>query len=203
MTEVMSTRANCASPEYGYDGWCFIDIDSPCRRCEVCLRRRGARWAYRAKEELAVAPRTWFGTLTLRPEQHWIMQCRAAVRLGENGRSWSDLTADEQFVERHKECGAELTTWLKRVRKESAAPLRYLLVAEAHKSGLPHYHVLVHERSPDVRVYERTLRRQWKLGFSKFTLVEGDPKAAWYVCKYLSKAALARVRASVSYGKHS
>ena len=82
VTPVMSTRPYQGTAEYGYDGWCFIDIDSPCRRCDVCLRRRAARWRYRAQEELAQAPRTWFGTLSLRPEAHWQMQCRASARLG-------------------------------------------------------------------------------------------------------------------------
>jgi len=52
------------------------------------------------------------------------------------------------------------------------------------------------------RIGERVLRRQWTLGFSKFNLVdEKDPRAAHYVCKYLSKTAEARVRASLQYGR--
>lgn len=124
---------------------------------------------------------------------------RAEARLAKRGVRWAELSPAEQFQARHQEISRDLTTWLKRVRKQSGARLRYLLVAEAHKSGLPHYHALIHERRFSVPVTERVLRHQWNLGFSKFQLVEGS-EAAWYVAKYLAKDARARVRASVRYG---
>src|SRR5205814_1472707 len=81
----------------------------------------------------------------------------------------------------------------------SAARFRYLLIAEAHKSGVPHFHMLLHE--PDVAntVRHATLRDQWRYGFTNFKLVS-DPRAAGYIAKYLAKDALARVRASKDYG---
>lgn len=175
----------------------------PCRHCQNCLRRRARHWRERAMQETAAATRTWFGTLTLSAEahSHVTMICHANARLG--GNVFESLSSSEQFLERHKVISGELTRWLKRVRKESQATLRYILVAEAHKSGLPHYHCLVHEKYT-VPVGERTLRRQWTLGFSKWNLVKGeDQREAAYVTKYLSKAALARVRASVRYGTTS
>lgn len=93
----------------------------------------------------------------------------------------------------------EITKYLKRVRKKSGAPLRYILVAEAHKSGLPHYHMLIHECDPSRQVRHKDLTAAWSWGFTRFKLVETS-NTAWYVCKYLSKAQLARVRASVRYG---
>lgn len=177
---------------------CTVELTTKCRRCPPCLKARSQEWTYRAKRELAAAARTWFGTMTLRPEEHYLASCRWEV--ARVGRSWRELSASEQFAAEQEIVGIEITKWLKRVRKESGAPLRYLLVAEAHKSGLPHYHVLVHEVSPQLQVGERVLRRQWKLGHSKFNLVEGGASAR-YVAKYLAKAHDARVRASVRYGK--
>lgn len=43
------------------------------------------------------------------------------------------------------------------------------------------------------------IRKEWKLGFSKFQFAE-DSKAAFYVCKYIAKTMQSRVRASKSYG---
>lgn len=174
-----------------------------CRRCKPCLRHRQLRWMNLAKNELAVASRTWFGTLTLAPGAHALMGYRAGARLKLRGTEFLELSAEEQFGERHRECSIEITRWLKRIRKESGAKLRYLLVVEEHTkelAGLPHYHMLVHEVGPS-QVFERTLRKQWKLGFSQFKLVDGDSKTAWYVTKYLTKSVLARVRASQYYGR--
>lgn len=177
---------------------CTLEIFAKCRRCAPCLKARSLEWTYRAKRELQAASRTWFGTMTLTPQEHFLASCR--WQTGKVGRTWAELSPAEQLKAEHEVIGKEITRWLKRVRKESGARLRYLLVVEAHKSGLPHYHVLVHETSPLEAVGERTLRRQWKLGHSKFKLVEG-PAVAGYVAKYLAKAAEARVRASVRYGQ--
>lgn len=185
---------------HDYDVGMSLLLMSRCRRCEPCLKARAYSWSERAKWELGHARRTWFGTLTLRPEEHYLAECRARQELIARSVDFDGLRSEDQFKARHNAVGPELTKWLKRVRKESGATLRYLLVAEAHKTGLPHYHLLVHERSGSA-VGERTLRRQWTLGHSKFNLVdEGDPRAARYVCKYLAKAAEARVRASIRYG---
>lgn len=175
-----------------------LEMHTKCRRCKPCLRARSLEWTYRAKRELQAAARTWFGTMTLRPGEHWLASARWET--AKAGRKWAELSPDEQFQAEHEVICREITRWLKRVRKESGARLRYLLVAEPHKSGLPHYHILVHEVSPLETVGERTLRHQWKLGHSKFKLVEG-PAVAGYVAKYLTKSATARVRASIRYGQ--
>lgn len=175
-----------------------LTMSVACRKCEHCRKRRQRMWSNRAKAETLAARRTWFGTLTLRPEAHAVMVARAQVRLARSGVSFELLSFGEQFLERHKECSIEITKYLKRVRKESGAKFRYLLVAEHHQNGLPHYHVLVHERD-DVGVKHRTLSSQWQLGFEKWRVVT-DYRQATYLCKYLSKATVARVRASGAYG---
>lgn len=177
----------------------WVDIDVRCRKCPNCLRQRGWAWTNRAKAEIARSSRTWFGTLTLSPAQHDRVRLLATKRNAGRAVTWERLSQEEQFAERVREITPEITLWLKRIRKESGAKLRYVLVAEAHKSGLPHFHMLVHEQHGGGDVKHRMLTGQWKLGFSRFTVVQ-DNRAAVYVCKYLTKSALSRVRASVRYG---
>lgn len=168
----------------------------PCRKCEPCLRYRAWQWAERAKTELRTASRTWFATLTLSPErQTW---ARMSARHSLHG-AVSDITEQNLFKATVDAVSPELQRWLKRVRKVSGARLRYLLVCEAHKSGLPHWHLLIHENAGTVT--ERMLRLNWTYGHSKFKLVDRtDQKVAWYLCKYVAKSALVKVRASVKYG---
>lgn len=112
---------------------------------------------------------------------------------------FSSLSEAEQFKAIAHQLHIEATKWLKRVRAMAGVPLRYLMVTEAHKSGDPHLHILLHE--PGQPVTKRILETQWKLGFSHWRLVDRDKQAAVYACKYLSKSALTRVRASQRYGQ--
>lgn len=176
----------------------FCTMEVRCRKCPNCLRERASSWARRALNETALAQRTWFGTLTLSPHAHFLAMGRAERKLRNGGEVFEDLTAEEQFRYRHAEISKEITLWLKRVRKESEADLRYCLTVEAHKSGLPHYHLLLHENLSSRPVLHRTLGSQWRLGYSSFKLA--DRRSAFYVTKYLSKDARARVRASQRYG---
>ena len=178
-----------------------VTLYTRCRRCGPCLGRRRNLWAARARDEVAMSTRTWFATLTLAPSAHWHLECRASARLTEGGVDLRKLPPDERFAEIVKEYAEELTKFMKRVRKNSGAILRYLLVAERHKSGKPHFHALIHEIGTDVPIRHTVLRSAWKLGFTKFKLVERDVKACWYVSKYLAKDVASRVRASLGYGR--
>ena len=173
-----------------------------CRACQNCLAARAFQWMRRATLEIEAAPRTWFGTMTLSVPAHERAANLARVRLIKSGGDWDELSENEQFLERHREISVWITNYFKKVRKAANAPLRLLVVAERHKSGLPHYHALVHELRAGA-TSERALRGQWVWGFSKFKLVEKTigGKAAWYVAKYLGKSMLARVRASIDYGE--
>lgn len=180
-------------------GWrSTIELQARCRKCANCLRHRARLWAARMAAETSAAHRTWFGTLTLRPEEQFLAAARAQKASGLGPAEWAALSRAERFQAHVAECQREITLWLKRVRKESGASVRYCLVSEPHKSGLPHFHVLVHEVGQAV-IRHRTLQGQWRLGFSSFKLA--DAKSAAYVAKYLTKAASARVRASRRYGK--
>lgn len=176
----------------------FCSLEVRCRQCPNCLKERASSWARRALNETALCQRTWFGTLTLSPANHHLMMCRVDRRLRRGGEVFEDLTAEEQFRYRHAEISKEITLFLKRIRKESGAALRYCLTAEAHKTGLPHYHMLVHEALGSRPVLHKTLASQWRLGFSKWNLA--DRRSAFYVTKYLAKDARSRVRASQRYG---
>lgn len=177
----------------------WLDIEVKCRKCPQCLRARAWEWTQRARLEYVQAQRTWFGTLTLSAHEHNQAVNRARQLLARQGVDLDLLPPEEQFGRHVAAVTREVTLWLKRIRKESGAKLRYILVAEAHKSGYPHFHCLVHEQAGS-SVTHRQLSTQWKLGFTNFKLV-ADPRAASYVCKYLSKSAQSRVRASVRYGK--
>lgn len=174
-----------------------VDLAVRCRKCPACLRSRAAHWRMRAYAEARAVDRTWFGTLTLSAESQFKAASLARVRLASNGLDFDALSVSDQLAERHKQIGPEITRYLKRIRKVSGAKLRYMLVMEAHKSGLPHYHCLLHEVAGSVR--HAQLQGNWWSGFSNWKLV--DSGAVSYVCKYLSKSALARVRASVRYGE--
>lgn len=182
----------------------LITLWTKCRRCGPCLAQRQYTWSERARIEIARAARTWFGTLTLSPQAQFRAQLAADLYCTQRlGVDFASLPATDQFKLRHKFINLELTKWVKRVRKESRAPLRLMLVCEAHKSGLPHYHVLIHEGSAFAPVRKRTLQQQWEhMGFSSWKLVDPDEtsRAARYVSKYLGKSNVARVRASLLYG---
>lgn len=171
----------------------------PCRKCPVCLKLRAKRWAAKASTETRIAPRTWFGTLTVRPEDRFKAKVETEIRLSKSGVAFRELPPDEQFQELGKTLQEEVTKWLKRVRKNAKARFRYILVVEKHKDGFPHFHLLLHETGAD-RVPKKILENAWRIGFSQFRLVDSKSSAPWYVCKYLTKSSLMRVRASQHYG---
>lgn len=178
-----------------------LEIETRCRKCSACLWARQRRWYGAAMQELALAPRTWFGTLTLSPDNQFKYQLLAQKRCLKRSVDYHTLSASEQYVERHNAIGQEITRYLKRVRKNSGAKLRYLLVAERHKSGEPHYHMLLHEVNHGGKVLHRHLSKAWTLGFENWRLSDPlKPRSAAYLCKYLAKSAEARVRASQRYG---
>lgn len=186
-----------------------VQMKVRCRQCENCLRKRAAHWRIRAFAEFraseAVGARTWFGTLTLSPEMrmhvlHLARRGKYAVPNWEQGIDFDELDAEGQFRTKHAIISDEITRMVKRVRKNSKADLRILCVAEAHKDGEPHYHLLIHETRPELPVRQKVLTNAWRWGFSSWQLCR-DRRAASYVCKYISKSSLARVRASLRYGE--
>lgn len=183
----------------------WLDVDVRCRKCPDCLKARAALWRRRAFLEINAAQRTWFGTLTLSPESHYLAQCEAERT---SGVALSSLTEDEQFAARHAVVSRWLTLFIKRLRKKAGEGLRLMIVAEPHKNGLPHYHAFLHEQHGCTLTHRELLWRdkaktipEWEYGdIVKWKLVDSAPKGAWYVSKYLAKSSVARVRASFRYG---
>ena len=178
----------------------FVDLEVKCRTCAMCLRDRQIEWSYRAKAELAAASRTWFGTLTINPAEYHRALSAARHNAKRAGFDYESMTEIDRVKELHKVISDEITKWLKRIRQYSGADIRILIVAEVGTTtGRLHYHALVHERG-DTPVRYATLRKQWRLGHSQFRIAS-EVKEATYLCKYLAKSKLARVRASLHYGK--
>lgn len=157
-------------------------------------------WAARAILETRRSARTWFGTLTIAPQVHFRHLNAARARARSRALVWEELSTAEQFAALQAQSGREVTLMLKRLRKATGAPFVYLCVAEAHESGLPHYHLLVHERAHEMPIRKSQLDAEWRIGFCKWRLVN-ELREATYLCKYLGKATMARVRASVAYGE--
>lgn len=182
----------------------YLDMWVPCRRCSPCLAKKAAHWRHRAEAEIAltamVGSRTWFVTLTFNPHHRALIYMRAQSRLTDQG--WASLSREQQGSRLVNAASKYLTDYLKRVRSQSGAALRYLAVWELHKDGTPHAHLLIHEGAPDKPVRHAVLSRQWWHGFSNAKLVEADERAAHYAAKYLAKSPLTRVRASVGYGHY-
>jgi hypothetical protein len=175
-----------------------VDLQVPCRQCEACRAAHGKLWRDRARSEMRTATqrncRNWFGTLTWSPQSHWAAEC--AIREKMDDPSPSDVAIRERRIRR---MGAEATLMLKRIRKNSGVPIRYLLVTEEHKSGLPHIHILIHEVSDLAPLRKSVLDAAWRGGFCQWRLAKGVT-AAFYVSKYISKSLGGRVRASAGYG---
>ena len=147
----------------------------------------------RAAAEVTQAKRTWFVTLTIRPGQLYMCELMANKR----DVLLHQRTQDEQERARFAVIVEEIQRFLKRIRKNSNAKLRYICVQELHKSGNPHYHLLIHE--VEGTLTKAVLQKAWTYGFSQAKLAE--PRTAIYVCKYLTKGEGARVRASLGYGR--
>lgn len=183
-----------------------VDTEVRCRKCPECLNQRRILWTERALRETEFSWRTWFGTLTVRPQQRYIYKLRTIAALRDRAVDYDTLTEGEQFKYTCQAIGKDLTLMIKRLRKSQggAGGLRYFFVFERHKDGFPHLHCLLHEQGPDFEVRKLSLHANWPHGFSSWKIVsehgEFDRKAVTYVAKYLSKSADARVRASLKYG---
>lgn len=213
-----------------------------CRKCENCMDYRGWQWKTRAENEMAQNAMTLFGSFTMSPEQHYLLDGRimSGTRDARHVDKWKrppcsmrDLSAQEVFTKRVQAFGDLLTEYLWRIRQGRSREkphLRYLLVAERHDGATtslemrdrPHFHILLHTNTPNRLVRgspfsgdgewyvnrkkqifvsdSAWLRTQWTFGFTKFELATSS-RAAWYVCKYISKSLDCRVRASQGYGK--
>lgn len=185
----------------GGRGTLVVELTTRCRRCDQCRKARSNEWRWRVREELRRAPRSWFGTLTMGPAEQYRMLSAARHLAATKAVPWNALSDEEKFRRVALTSLKEVTKYIKRVRKQAQVPLRYICVTEKHKSGLPHFHMLVHEVELKP-VTHKILSEQWTLGFEKWRLVPiEDLSHARYVTKYISKEAATRIRASLHYGQ--
>jgi len=202
----------------------------PCRKCEGCLAVRSRMWAGRAVAEYDRAAVTWMGTFTMSPEQHSLLDLRIAERTGNRSLTQVELLRERTslfgqevtaWLKRIRSGAFE--------RTGRTGSMRYLLVAEVHDSektnewmrGRPHFHMLLHEAfagalvSPEeIRDVSKDgirritvaddamIRKAWTFGYTKFERCI-DSRSAYYLCKYLSKAMMWRVRPSLHYGRET
>lgn len=174
----------------------LFDIDVPCRKCPACMKNRAAHWRYRMVSEYKAAPRSWLCSFTYRPDVHQYVLNWLRAEHDAAGDQFDALPIEKQFQLRAGRLAKYATLYFKRLRKEGNQ-FRYVLVAEAHASGLPHHHALIHEVADPVR--HASLARAWEWGFMNAKLIH-EPAQAAYVAKYLSKSMGAKLRASIDYG---
>lgn len=178
----------------------YVDMAVPCRKCASCKSYRAALWQAKASKEFefALPGRSWFVTLTFRPDVEYRLRATARAKERANARPGTK-NKEEKYYE--SAAYDEVQLALKRLR-ETAGPFRRLVVAENHKSGVIHYHAILHEQVGHAnRVQKRHIQESWaRNGFSSAKLC--DEKAIKYVTKYLTKAdGTYRIRASRFYGE--
>jgi len=105
------------------------------------------------------------------------------------------FTYDPQKVDSFdvEQAKLKMSTWLKNARKISP-DLKYIIVAEQHKSGRIHFHALFGnylgvlvsaQRSKNGReIYNIS---NWRFGFSTATYIANKEKVSSYVQKYITK----------------
>lgn len=172
-------------PEHGRDGVTVAEIAVPCRQCPQCVEIRRHSWIKRMLHEVEMASASYMVTLTLSTPARVQLRNECVARFGT-----MPPTSEERCLHVYK----WVQLYLKRLRKNTGATLRYCAITEKHKDGTPHIHLLIHG---DVS-RQSILGTKWGHGFRDCRIVRSDG-AVRYLAKYLSKDALA-VRASRQYG---
>lgn len=173
----------------------FLDLWVPCRKCGKCGIVRQIQWRKRVKHEIITATRSWFVTLTFRPEAREKLFYETIT---DNDGEYSRMLT---LKSRSAVAMRELASYLKRLRNgaaQSGLVLRFVAVTEPHKDDFPHIHLILH--STGLLTASMIRAGKWPHGFIDMKLCDAD--AANYLVKYISKEAI-QVRASVRYGANS
>lgn len=189
-----------------------LEMHVRCRKCPECKGQRRRMWAARSIVEHSRAMRTWFCTLTFKPEVVLKSKYAAILSCSRRAVDYDSLNTLEQFAEDVKIHNEHLTLFLKRLRKRIAdrekqrghpVPknfLRYVACAEAHKSGVVHFHINIYECHLTAQVKWKDIAKAWmQYGHMKANLVTSLSRAC-YASKYVSKNLEVRVRASQGFG---
>lgn len=196
-----------ADGQYAWESKRTLSMKVRCRKCEGCRKERRMMWTARAAREWRQSTRTWFVTLTLRPEDHYKLQTQVRVDVAAEGGNIDAMEPRdrlERFLVAYRH---RMDLFLMRLRTGlrqqgwSQLRFRYLWVPEPHKSGAIHFHMLLHEVSDEMPIRKERIEAAWPHGFIKAKLVKSE-EAARYVTKYLGKHHFeGRIRASTRYGK--
>lgn len=186
-----------------------LSLKVPCRKCGPCRKARRMLWTDRAVREYRASTRSWFVTLTFRPEERYKLRLQAVKRLRDSGGDFERLSERDQFAELLREYQRPVSLYLMRLRKGLAkrgwelTSFRYILVPERHADGAPHFHAILHEVAEDQPLRKARIEEAWTHGVLHARLLK-DERAARYAVKYLGKQDFCgRLRASRHYGEVS
>lgn len=192
---------------FSYEHGRTLSMQVRCRRCDACLKERRWMWTERAAKEWRQSNRTWFVTVTLRPEEHYKLQARVRLRLAAQGGDLDRMEPRDKLNEVLKDYKNEMRLYVNRLRIGlrtrgwDTISFRYLWVPEPHKSGAIHFHMLLHEVSDVQPIRKDRIEGLWNYGFVSAKLVKSE-NAARYVTKYLGKHHFeGRIAVSKHYGQ--
>lgn len=192
------------------------------------MRLRSNLWAARVAGEYRRSKRTWMVTFTLSPAEHALLDIEAN-KFRRDGVEWIDCQCrayDARISLWLKRCRSEAFRQGRPVVGNTKT-LRVAEVHDSDKTsdllrGRPHFHMLLHEREIGSLIRdeecewvqerdkhgvlqwlyrakdEALVRAQWTFGHTKFTLCF-EEKQAYYLCKYLHKKPIYRIKAGIGY----
>lgn len=177
--------------------------------------------------EARASKRCWKATLTFSPQEAFLYETEARQRARKRNNSWDMVGPRDRKRYLLAAAGRRLTLAFKRARV-NGFKVRYISVPELHKSGVVHFHLVIHEIGDEIRKQCQhcrgecgciacygTSKRQcdgrkrpccwqafWPHGFSQFKLVAegGEAAAIRYATKYAAKDNCGRIRSSIRYG---
>lgn len=203
----------------------YVTLVVRCRKCTACRLTRSWAWSDRAAMEAAKGGRVWWCTFTLKPEFAYHAELQAIAQAKREKQDFWKLDARKQFALRTKYCRTHLTKVFMRMRKglksgyfnsnildletgkaqaEVIPPLKFrtLVVAEPHKTGIPHFHALIFEGQQEIKALWMRHYAQ-DMGRNSFELCKSPIKASRYVTGYLSKSPISIISASLGFGNVS
>lgn len=133
------------------------NVNVPCGRCPVCVKRRVSQWSVRLQKEADVSTSAFFVTLTFDTQN---------VPISKNGY----MTLEKR----------PLQLFFKSLRKRSYEKIKYYAVGEyGGKFKRPHYHVILFNAT------EKAICESWTNG--QVHLGKVEPASIAYCFKYISK----------------
>jgi len=153
------------------------DVNVPCGKCPLCLKRRVDEWVFRLMQEDLTSSCSQFITLTYSPEH---------VPITPNG--FMTLTKGNGRQEKGQRKDSDLQSFFKRLRKRKRCEtIKYYACGEyGTENHRPHYHIILFSDSvTDTDIEKAWTRNGQSIGYVDIGQVSGDSIA--YCTKYLDK----------------